>query len=78
MLRTGKRGMKRNRNKNITYTDDCRVHEFCCMNKGCKYKCQCFLDNDPTSTGNMIKAVGAMQCGLQLANVAIMWMHIKM
>lgn len=23
---------------NITYTDDHRVHEFHCMNKGCKYK----------------------------------------
>ena len=38
---------------NITYTDDCRVDEFRCMNKGCKYKCRRFLDNNLTSTGNV-------------------------
>ncbi|KAF8326248.1 hypothetical protein F5887DRAFT_900191, partial [Amanita rubescens] len=41
----------------ITYTGRRRVHEFRCMNKGCKYKCRRFLDTDPTSTGNMIKHV---------------------
>lgn len=41
----------------ITYTNCHWVHEFHCMNKGCKYKCQHFLNMDLTSTGNMIKHV---------------------
>ena len=40
----------------ITYVETQRCHEFKCAAKGCKHKCQCYLDTkDRSSTSNMIK-----------------------